>query len=69
MPLHVYQEVSLIMVKFTVIFFCLYNFLSHIYFSINLHFMLENTWVVVSLFLVGKLGITSAFGTSKYQII
>lgn len=30
--------------------------------------MLENTWLIVSLFLVGKLGITSAFGTSKYRL-
>lgn len=26
--------------------------------------LIENTWAVVSLFLIGKLGITSAFSTS-----
>lgn len=31
---------------------------------IYVHFCTENTWAVVSLFLLGKLGITSAFATS-----
>lgn len=36
--------------------------------SFYLSIYIENTWLVVSLFLMGKLGITSAFGTSKFFI-